>query len=185
MHSRLRAVILYIYRYGPVVQSREQRLCKPKVAGWSPAWSTTHDTGRLLDSGRPVFRTAHHLASPLPAPRAAPRAVELAVPTACRETAPPHTIRSNPSISYEMIRDAEQIANAIRRHFRISPSDGKPASPYHITTKTASRLTPRICDTGSGESLPPFACRHYLIGRFGCCPLYLFDGADPICAFSV
>ena len=63
MRSRLHAGILYIYRYGPIAQSREQRLCTPKVAGWIPARSTTYDTGRLLDDGRPVFRTAHRLAS--------------------------------------------------------------------------------------------------------------------------
>lgn len=41
--------VYYIYhRYGPLAQSREQRICNSKVAGWSPAWSTTYDTGRLL-----------------------------------------------------------------------------------------------------------------------------------------
>lgn len=83
LRSRLHAGILYIYRYGPLAQSREQRLCTPEVAGWIPAWSTIHDTGRLLNSGRPVFRTAHRLASPLPAPRAAPRAAGRAVRADC------------------------------------------------------------------------------------------------------
>lgn len=64
LRSRLHAGILYIYRYGPLAQSREQRLCTPEVAGWIPAWSTIHDTGRLLDSGRPVFRTANRLVAP-------------------------------------------------------------------------------------------------------------------------
>lgn len=161
LRSRLHAGILYIYhRYGPLAQSREQRICNSKVAGWNPAWSTKSDTGRLLDSGRPVFRTAHRLASPLPVPRAALRAAGRDAPTARRETAPPNTIRRNPSISSEMIRAAGQIALTICRHSHICPSDEKSAFLYHITTKAASRPTPRICDTGNGERSPPFACRH-------------------------
>lgn len=51
--------------------------------------------------------------------------------------------------------------------------------------KASSRPTPRICDTVSGERSPPFVYRHYLIERFVCCSLYLFDETNPICAFSV
>lgn len=102
--------------------------------------------------------------SSLPACRFAPRAAERAVPTACRESAPSHTIWLNSSISHEMIRAAGQIALTICRHSHICPSDEKSAFLYHITIKTASRPhAPHMRHGERGEvaavCLPPLSHR--------------------------
>lgn len=103
-----------------------------------------------FNSGRPVFRTAHRPVPLRPSCRRAGR-------TDCLpQFAPPHTIRLNSPFAHLQRDDTSRRAD--RPRHRISPSDRKPAFPYHITMKTASRSTPRICDTGSGELPPPFAC---------------------------
>lgn len=104
LRSRLHAGILYIYhRYGPLAQSREQRICNSKVAGWSPAWSPNLTRDDCLIAAVPFFVPS--LSSPPLVPPLVPLG-GACMPTACRETAPPHTIWLNPSISHEMIRAA-------------------------------------------------------------------------------
>lgn len=111
LRSRLHAGILYIYRYGPLAQSREQRLCTPEVAGWIPAWSTIHDTGRLLNSSRPVFRTAHRLVAP-------PR---LPCRPSCRRAGRADCLPRNRSTAYDTVQSShlQQDDTSSRANRRI------------------------------------------------------------------
>lgn len=132
LRSRLRAVILYIYRYGPLAQSREQRLCTPEVAGWIPAWSTIYDTGRLLNSGRPVFRTAN-------LPVAHPR---LPCCPSCRRAGRADCLPQNRPAAYDTMQfviSSEMIRAAGLYH---TPYVGIPAYS-HSTENQHSHITSR------------------------------------------
>lgn len=188
LRSRLHAGILYIYhRYGPLAQSREQRICNSKVAGWNPAWSTKSDTGRLLDSGRPVFRTVPLL----PAPRAASRAAGRGVHADClpRNRSAAHDMAQ----SVHLPRDdtsRRAVPHAICRHSRIFPFNGKPAFSYHITMKAASRPTPSIATRGAERDyrrLLANPSRFHTVCRRGSSysTSRQSDREEPICAFSV